>query len=37
MYSFTDCVSFALLHKLRIVTAFAFDKHFAQAGLNVEP
>jgi uncharacterized protein len=37
MYSFTDCVSFVLSHKLAITTAFAFDKHFAQAGLSVEP
>ncbi len=30
--SFTDCVSFVLMKKKRIKTAFAFDRHFADAG-----
>ncbi len=36
-YSFTDCVSFIVLSELRIETAFAFDKHFVQAGFRTEP
>lgn len=30
--SFVDCVSFALMKKLRIKKAFAFDQHFKKAG-----
>lgn len=30
--SFTDCVSFATLHELRVRDAFTTDHHFRQAG-----
>ncbi len=36
-YSFTDCVSFVVMKQMGIATAFAFDKHFQQAGLGLEP
>jgi|SRR6516225_10206387 predicted nucleic acid-binding protein len=36
-YSFTDCVSFIVLRNLGIDTAFAFDRHFVQAGFRTEP
>jgi hypothetical protein len=29
-WSFTDCTSFALMRRLGISTAFAFDRHFSQ-------
>ena len=29
-WSFTDCTSFALMQRLRLSSAFAFDKHFSQ-------
>lgn len=29
-WSFTDCASFALMQRLRISTAFAFDRHFSE-------
>jgi predicted nucleic acid-binding protein len=35
--SFTDCVSFVLMQKHGIRTAFSFDRHFAMAGFDVEP
>jgi hypothetical protein len=31
-WSFTDCVSFAIMHELRIRDAFTTDHHFRQAG-----
>lgn len=33
-WSFTDCVSFALMRELRIQDSFTTDHHFAQAGFN---
>ena len=34
-FSYTDAVSFAVMERLQIETAFTFDKHFQQYGLNV--
>ena len=34
-WSFTDCTSFALMRELSVSEAFAFDKHFKEAGLLV--
>jgi len=31
-FSFTDCTSFALMERLNMTTAFAFDEHFRQYG-----
>lgn len=36
-WSFTDCVSFAVMNARGIGTAFTFDSHFAQAGFDVVP
>ncbi len=36
-WSFTDCTSFELMHRLKIREAFAFDRHFSQAGFNRLP
>ncbi len=33
--SFTDCISFALMRRYRIKTAFTFDRHFRVAGFDV--
>jgi uncharacterized protein len=33
-WSFTDCVSFELMHKLNIRDSFTTDQHFRQAGFN---
>ena len=35
--SFTDCISFVLMRKLRIKQAFSFDRHFAHAGFTLWP
>lgn len=32
-WSFTDCTSFAIIERLAIAKAFAFDQHFQQFGL----
>jgi uncharacterized protein len=32
--SFTDCVSFVLMKRHRIQTAFTFDRHFRRAGFR---
>jgi predicted nucleic acid-binding protein len=31
-WSFTDCVSYAVMQRLQITTAFSFDHHFTQFG-----
>ena len=36
-WSFTDCTSFQLMHRLKITDAFAFDRHFGEAGLKCLP
>jgi predicted nucleic acid-binding protein len=36
-YSMTDCISFLVMHEFGIDTAFAFDKHFVQAGFKRVP
>ncbi|MDQ3254833.1 MAG: PIN domain-containing protein [Acidobacteriota bacterium] len=36
-YSLTDCISFIVMKNFGIDTAFAFDKHFAQAGFKKVP
>lgn len=33
-WSFTDCTSRAVMERLRITTAFAFDEHFRQFGFG---
>ncbi|MBI4321167.1 MAG: PIN domain-containing protein [Chloroflexi bacterium] len=34
-FSYVDALSFAVMGRLRIPVAFAFDRHFAQYGLTV--
>ncbi len=36
-FSYTDCTSFALMERMKINTAFAFDKHFKTMELTVVP
>jgi len=36
-YSLTDCISFIVMKRLKIETAFAFDRHFVQAGFKKLP
>jgi predicted nucleic acid-binding protein len=36
-WSFTDCTSFALMRQLSVSDAFAFDRHFREAGFAVFP
>ncbi len=36
-WSFTDCTSFQLMHRLNIREAFVFDRHFSEAGFNSLP
>ena len=33
--SFTDCISFAMMRRLGIRAAFAFDRHFRDAGFEI--
>lgn len=34
-WSLTDCTSFVLMKELRIADAFAFDRHFEEAGMSL--
>lgn len=34
-FSYTDATSFAVMERLHITTAFAFDHHFAQFGFTI--
>ena len=36
-WSFTDCVSYVVMHQRGITEAFAFDRHFAQMGFICHP
>lgn len=36
-WSFTDCVSYAVMKELGITEAFTFDHHFSQMGLRRVP
>ena len=36
-YSFTDCTSFAIMRRIGLEAAIATDRHFRQAGFQVEP
>ena len=36
-WSFTDCTSLELMHRLKIMEVFAFDRHFDEAGFNWLP
>ena len=36
-YSLTDCISFVLMKRLGLQTAYSFDQHFVQAGFTKEP
>jgi uncharacterized protein len=36
-YSLTDCISFVVMKRSGIETAFAFDQHFVQAGFKKVP
>jgi predicted nucleic acid-binding protein len=36
-YSLTDCISFLVMKRFGIETAFAFDRHFVQAGFKKVP
>ncbi len=35
--SFTDCISFVLMHRHKIKRVFTFDRHFKSAGFHTTP
>ena len=35
--SFTDCLSFVIMNRLKIKKVFTFDRHFSYAGFEVVP
>ena len=37
VFSFTDCVSFGMMHSLAVYQAFTFDEDFARAGFVMRP
>jgi uncharacterized protein len=37
VWSFTDCASFVVMRQWRLHQAFAFDRHFRQAGFQLWP
>jgi hypothetical protein len=37
LWSFTDCTSFVLMKRNKLVTAFTFDEHYRQAGFKTLP
>lgn len=36
-YSLTDCISFVIMARRGIASAYALDRHFVQAGFRIEP
>ncbi len=36
-FSFADCTSFAVIQRMKLATAFAFDRHFKVMKLTVVP
>jgi predicted nucleic acid-binding protein len=36
-YSLTDCLSFVIMRRLKLTTALALDRHFAQEGFDLVP
>lgn len=37
LWSFTDCTSFVLTKRNKLVTVFTFDEHYRQAGFKTLP
>lgn len=37
LWSFTDCTSFVLMKRNKLVTSFTFDEHYRQAGFKTLP
>jgi predicted nucleic acid-binding protein len=36
-WAFTDCTSFVVMRQMKLQRAFAFDRHFMQAGIRLWP